>query len=91
MYTVGLIKTNSPRVLINPQTCKTLKELHAWLKAFLDDEKFNRDEELSVDQVQEAVGKEEPGRIDFEGVGFALLFGTEEVIYKATDEFVHFE
>jgi hypothetical protein len=66
-------------------------DLHAWLKTFLNDDNFNRDNSLTLDQVQEAVEKEEPGRVNFEGVGFALLFGKEEVIYKATDEFVHFE
>lgn len=91
MYTVGLIKTGSPRVLINPQTCKTVTELHAWLSSFLNDDKFNQDSSLSLDQVQEAVQNEEPARINFEGVGIALLFGKDDVIYKAIDEFIYIE
>ncbi|MDQ3392971.1 MAG: hypothetical protein M3512_02465 [Bacteroidota bacterium] len=91
MYTVGLIKTGTPRVLINPQPCATVKELHAWLKTFLNDEKFMKDHTLSLEQVQEAVEKEEPGRVNFDGVGIALIFGKDSVIYKATDEFVYIE
>lgn len=91
MYTVGLIRTASPRILLNPQSCKTIKELHAWLKTFLNDDNFNLAGSLTLEQVQEAVEKEEPGRINFESVNIALLFGRDEIIYKATDEFIYIE
>lgn len=91
MYTVGLIKTDSPRILINPQTCKSVKELYAWLKTFLNHDKFNKEGSLSFEQVREAVEKDEPGIVHFEGVGLALLFGKDDVMFKATDEFKYFE
>lgn len=91
MYIIGLIKVESPRILINPQNCQSLKELYAWLKSFLSDSNFKQEESLSIEQVKEAVEKESPAKINFEGTPFALMFGKENIIYQSTDEFIQLE
>ncbi len=91
MFIIGLIKKETPRILINPQNCASLKELYAWLKSFLSDSEFKQNSLITLEQVQEAVESENPSQINFDGTPFALLFGKESVIYKSTDEFVQLE
>lgn len=89
MYTIGLIKTERPDVLINPVGCSTTREIYTWL-----DSHFNAvDFALSTSAIQEAV--EQVGQTDalcqinLNGYEVALLLGKDEVIQERTTRYIH--
>jgi len=89
MYIVGFIKTTHPRVLINPIACASIDELYEHLWTLLNGEDFRQDPHITKEGLEDALQQKVPVRVNFAGFHTALLLGRDEVIYNATDRFVH--
>lgn len=89
MYTIGFIKTERPDVLINPDRCRSVNELHNWLTAFLNKDDFSLHPPITRESLETALKLEKPVQINITGYQVALLFGKDNVIQDATSRFIH--
>ena len=89
MYTIGLIKTERPDVLINPEGCPTATAVYNWLERFFKPTDFSLDTPITEKAVAEVLQSGKLGRIDMNGHEVALLFGEDGVIQQATTRYLH--
>lgn len=89
MYTIGFIKTERPDVLINPDMCRSEKELYEWLTSFLNEDDFSLYPPITRESLETALKPEKPVRVNITGYQVALLFGKDHVIQDATSRFIH--
>lgn len=89
MYLIGFIKTNDPRVLINPVMCRTEKELYTWLINFFSDGNFKLDEPITEENLSLSLLKGVPVLVQIAGYNVALMLGEDGLIEENTDRFVH--
>ncbi|MBO0939227.1 hypothetical protein J2I47_21920 [Fibrella sp. HMF5335] len=89
MYTIGFIKTERPDVLINPDMCRSVNELHNWLTAFLNKDDFSLSPAITQKGLVTALQPGKPVQMNITGYQVALLFGKDEVIQDATSRFIH--
>ena len=89
MYIVGIIKTNLPKALINPNMMRTPQELFDWLLSFFNKDDFKLSEPISLEKLTVALEQNRPIRINIEGYSIAILLGAVDVIENATERYVH--
>ena len=89
MYTIGLIKTERPDVLINPEGCPTETAVYNWLERFFNPADFALDTPITEKAVAEILHSGKVGRINMNGYEVALLFGEDGVIQEATTRYLH--
>lgn len=89
MYTIGIIKTDLPKALINPKMCRTPQELIHWLTSFFNKDDFKLSEPITLESLTAALTQNKPIRVPIEGYAVAILLGADEVIQNATNRFVH--
>ena len=89
MYIVGIIKTNLPKALINPNMMRTPQELFDWLLSFFNKDDFKLSEPISLEKLTVALEQNRPIRINIEGYPIAILLGAVDVIENATERYVH--
>ena len=89
MLLIGFIKTDQPKVLINPVICRDEKEVYTWLASFFSDENFKLDGAITQESVSQALLGDVPVLIPINGYRVAIMFGSDNVIQWNTDRFVH--
>lgn len=89
MYLIGIIKTDLPKVLINPKTCNTPQELMDWLTSFFNKDDFKLSEPITLESLTASLAQNKPIRVNIGGYAVAVLLGSEEVVQNATHRFVH--
>lgn len=89
MLTIGFIKTDDPKALINPVMCRNETELYKWLISFFNDEHFILDKPITQESINESLLGNAPVLIPINGYKVAIMFGEDEVIEDNTDRFVH--
>lgn len=85
MVIIGFIKSDKPRVLINPIICRDETEAYTWLASFFNDENFKLDSPLTQLKVSQSLEEKVPVRIAIAGYEAAIMFGDESVIMQNID------
>lgn len=91
MYIVGFINLIRPRVLLNPVSCSSIDELYEQIHVIVNKNDFKNEPPITKERLEEALKSNQPIRVNFSGYEVALLMGSDDVIYSATDRFVHAE
>jgi len=89
MYIIGIFKSDTPRVLINPKTCRTPQELFQWLLAFMSKDPFILSEPFAFETLTEALKQDKPIRVNIDGYAVSILLGADEIIQNVIRRFVH--
>lgn len=89
MLTIGFIKTDDPRALINPVMCRNETELYNWLASFFNDENFSLDKPITKESVSNSLLSNAPVLVPINGYNVAIMFGEDVIIQENTDRFVH--
>lgn len=89
MYIIGIIKTDLPKVLINPKMCHTPQELMDWLTSFFNKDDFKLSEPISLESLMASLEQNKPIRVNIGGYAVAVLLGADTVIQNATNRFLH--
>ena len=89
MYTLGLIKTERPDVLINPVGHSTPKAIYEWLERFFNPSDFALDTPITQETIDQVLQSDKVGRINMNGYSVALLFGKTGLIQDATTRYIH--
>ena len=89
MYTLGLIKTERPDVLIDPVGHSTPQAVYEWLERFFNPIDFTLETPISQEAVEQVLQSGKVGRINTNGYQVALLFGKTDVIQDATTRYIH--
>ena len=89
MYIVGIIKTDFPKVLINPKSCIFIQDLHEWLLAFFNKEDFQLSEPITLDSLTASLQNKKPVRVNINGYNVAVLLGESDIIQNSTERYVH--
>lgn len=67
MYLIGIIKTDSPKVLISPKMYSTPQELFDWLTSFFSKDDFKLSEPTSFEKLMVALEQNKHIRVNIEG------------------------
>ena len=89
MYTLGLIKTERPDVLINPVGHSTPQAVYEWLEQFFNPTDFALEIPITPEAVEKVLQSNQVGRINMNSYQVALLFGKTGVIEDATTRYIH--
>lgn len=89
MYTLGLVKTERPDVLINPVGCSTPKDVCNWLDRFFNPTDFLLETPITQEAIEHVLQSNRVGRINMNGYNVALLFGKDKIIQAATTRYIH--
>jgi hypothetical protein len=85
MYLIGFIKTDRPRVLINPQKFSNIDDLYVCLKRFYNDQDYSLDKPIIKEVLIDAFKSPVPLQVNMAGYNVALLMADEKIMAEAID------
>ena len=89
MYFVGIIKTDFPKILINPKACDSMQDLYEWLILFFNKDDYKLDKPISLESLTTALQSNKPVRVNIETYPIAVLLGDSDLIQESCERFVH--